>query len=228
VAVGPLALWRRGLPFTGGRAEIAVHPRHVDLADPPDLIDLDEENRPARIGVGTGAAFAGLREYEPGGDLRHIDWAASARSSGELLYVRQFAPALAEDRVVVLDPGRPGPARPEAFDLAIDLAYSFVLAGADLAIDGEPDPVRGAAAARDVLIGLTARAATPAPARTRPGGVVAVVTAWPEHADELRWSYGNEVLIFGIRDRDTVPAAGVVPVTDLASAADAWARMAAR
>jgi uncharacterized protein (DUF58 family) len=232
VAVGPLALWRRRIPFTGGGTEITVHPRHVNLAEAPELIDLDEDSRPARIGVGTGSAFAGLREYEPGDDLRHIDWAASARSGEGDLYVRHFAPALVEDRVVVLDPrlpARPGPGRLAAFEVAVDLVYSFVLAGADLVLDGEQDPVRGQEAARDVLIDLTPRTSGDAEsAAVRPGGVVAVVTASPEHGDELRWAYGREVLILAITGPDSPPPpAHVVPAADLASAADEWSRRAA-
>jgi uncharacterized protein (DUF58 family) len=233
VAVGALALWRRRLPFTGGSAEIVVHPRHVRLADPPDLIDLDEDGRLARIGAGTGSAFAGLRAYQAGDDLRHVDWAASARSADGELYLRQYAPSVAENRVVVLDPGlpgHPGPARLAAFEVVVDLAYSFTLAGTDLALHGEQEPVPGREGALDVLTGLAPRS-TPAGslATVRPGGVVAVVTASPENGEELRRAYGNDPLILGIAGPDSPPApGGVVPVADLAAAAGAWSRWAGR
>lgn len=43
---------------------------------------------------GTGVDFTDLREYEPGDDLRHIDWNVTARM--DALYVRQYV----EDREV--------------------------------------------------------------------------------------------------------------------------------
>ncbi|WP_433364721.1 DUF58 domain-containing protein [Actinoplanes sp. CA-142083] len=203
VAVGPLGLWRWIMSSTGGRAEITVFPRHVELAEPPEVIDPEEDNRPARIGVGAGAALAGLREYEAGDDLRHVDWAASARSSDGALYVRHFTAALAEEHVVVLDPR--GPDRREEFEVAVDLAYSFLLAGIEVALDGETEPV-----GREELIGLTPRTGPPAARRT--GGVVAVITAEPDAEEELRTTYGSQVLILGVGGSGA-----------LADAAAAWA-----
>lgn len=220
VAVGSLGLWRRRLRFTGGQAEVLVRPRHVDLAEPPARIDLDRDDHPARIGAGTGSSFAGLRLYAAGDDLRHIDWAASARSGTGDLYVRHFAPALAEDLIVVLDPRLAAvtmPDRAEAFEVAVDLAWSFVLAGADLTIDGEPEPVRGREAAREVLIALTPRAVlSAAPAASPPGGVVAVITACPADSDRLNRSYGHDVPVLDVTGND------------LAAAAAGWARWARR
>jgi uncharacterized protein (DUF58 family) len=206
-AVGSLALWKRPVRFASRPAELTVCPRHVELARPPDMIRIDEDGPPARTTAGTGAAFAGLREYTPGDDLRQIDWAASARSGDGEVYVRQFAPALTEECVVVLDLGADDP---EAFEVAVDLAYSFVLAGADLAIVGEPEPVRGAGSAREALIRLTP--GTP-PVTGTPGsiGAAVVITASRARGDQLRRAYGRAVPV-------------IVTGSDLAAAARQWAR----
>jgi uncharacterized protein (DUF58 family) len=48
----------------------------------------------ARCSTATGVDFADLREYQPGDDIRHIDWNVTARMDSP--YVRQFV----EDRDV--------------------------------------------------------------------------------------------------------------------------------
>ncbi|SDS87122.1 DUF58 domain-containing protein [Actinoplanes derwentensis] len=208
---GLLGLWRRRIPFTVEPLQVTALPRHVDFGDPPDVVDLEQDGRPARMGAGTGSSFAGLRAYQPGDDLRHIDWAASARSGGGDLQVRHFTPALAEDRAVVLDP-RPA-ADPEAFEVAVDLAYSFVLAGVDLLIDGEPEPMRGLVATREALVGLVPRTAVLR--SSRPPGTVAVITATSDD-QELRRAYGYETVLVGTSG------------TDLAGAAAMWSGLVSR
>ena len=203
VALGPLALWRRPIRFSAARAEIVVRPRHLTLAGPLQMISTDEDGRPVRTAPGGGAAFAGLREYEPGDDLRQIDWAASARS-GDEVYVRQFAPARADESLVVLDPTEVDDL--EAFEVAVDLAYSFVRAGAGLVLAGNPEPVRGAA---EALIQLAPRKPSGGRA-TRPVDATAAITASPARVDALRHAC-----------RPGVPL--IVAGHDLATAAKQWA-----
>src|SRR5688572_26687243 len=59
-----------------------------------------------RLGAGTGASleFQDYRGYAPGDDLRHVDWAAYARS--ELLAVRLYREEVAPRIDVVLDVSR--------------------------------------------------------------------------------------------------------------------------
>jgi uncharacterized protein (DUF58 family) len=203
VAVGPLSLWRRPIRFTAIPAEITIRPRRTPLAGPFEIVSADEDGRPVRAASGGGAAFAGLREYEPGDDLRQIDWAASARSGDGEVYVRQFAPARVDESLVVLDPTEADD--PEAFEVAVDLAYSFVLAGAALVLAGDPEPVRNAA---EALIRLTPR--RPSTGRTgRPVEATVVITASPSRADELRRAYHPGVPL-------------IVAGRDLAAAAEQW------
>lgn len=83
-----------------------------------------------------GDAFYGLRDYQPGDDVRLVDWRATARHAGQLI-VRQYAapdpvPAVLP-HMVVLDvetssyPGRGGES---AFEDAVEIAASLCAAGA--------------------------------------------------------------------------------------------------
>src|SRR5687768_10051569 len=59
-----------------------------------------------RLGAGTGASleFQDYRTYEPGDDLRHVDWAAYARS--ELLTVRLYREEVAPRIDLAIDVSR--------------------------------------------------------------------------------------------------------------------------
>jgi uncharacterized protein (DUF58 family) len=213
-----LGLWRWRRAFVCDPITLTVLPRRVDLAAPP--LTLGEQDRGLTAAVpGAGAAFAGLREYLAGDDVRHIDWAASARSADDVVYVRQFAPSLTDDLIVVLDdhlPDGAGPVEREAFETAVDLAYSFSCVGADLCLAGEPSRCH-AGEAGDRLLWLAPRG-TPG---TAPAGHVAeptvVITAVPARAAELQRVYRPSVPVFRM---------GGAGGTDLAGAQEAWARWA--
>lgn len=217
--VGALALWRWRLPFEATTLSVRVRPRHVALRPPPEHVSDVDDGRPAPIGVGT--VFTGLREYEAGDDIRHIDWAASARApDDDVLYVRQFGPSLADDLLIVLDPAA-GP----GFETAVDLAYSLACAGGHLAVLGRAGVRRGPADAADLLIGLR-----PAPVPvTGLSGAPVVVTTDATRAGALS-ATAALVLAVTAADGPAVGAAGgpVVPVADLAAARTAWDRWASR
>lgn len=59
------------------------------------------QGRPLPVGVSHGLDFDRFAEYQPGMDLRHLDWSLYARS--RRLYVRQFADEGAGTLVIVLD-----------------------------------------------------------------------------------------------------------------------------
>ncbi|WP_433830805.1 DUF58 domain-containing protein [Actinoplanes sp. CA-015351] len=230
--LGPLALWKRKVTFTGGSVTITVRPHHVPLEQLPETTSDDRDGRPASAMFRAGMAFAGLREYEPGDDIRHIDWAASARASDDGLYVRQFAPAVVEEHVIVLDPhflgGPPSPEsareHDEAFECAVDLAQSFVRAGADLVLDGV-DQVYGPESADEALLTVAARpAGTTASPLGRP--VTAVVTADPRRVAELRRAYSphGPILAFTSRRSDIQTGGEDLVITSLDEAAAAWQR----
>jgi uncharacterized protein (DUF58 family) len=213
-----LGLWRRRVRFGGARLELTVLPREIDLARPPETADPEDDGRLATAVGGYGVSFAGLREYQPGDDIRHIDWAASARAADDAVYVRQFAPTLTDDLLVVLDVYRgtiPGGQDP-AFEAAVDLAYSFTRHGADLHL-GDQGRFRAGDEAAEVLLGLTPAdtAGTP-PLVSRPA-VTVVVTATPERAGELTQAYAPAVPVFCI-DEDVE--------ADLSTAREVWGRWA--
>ncbi|MFI5842684.1 DUF58 domain-containing protein [Catenuloplanes sp. NPDC051500] len=218
VDVGALGLWRWRLPFEAAPVRVRATPRRTALGPPPDLLSDVDDGRPAPIGAGTGVAFAGVREYAVGDDVRHIDWAASARApDDDVLYVRQFTPSLVDDLVVVLDPYAVDPA---AFETAVDLACSLAWAGGRLAILGRAGIAHTPGDAEELL--TTLRPA-PVPVTAVPGAAV-VITAVPARAPRLSTCAR---LVFAVGATGG-PGGPVVPVPDLAAARDAWHRWADR
>jgi uncharacterized protein (DUF58 family) len=213
--VDVLGLWRRRLSFTAERLELTVLPRRVDLAPPPETADPEDDGRPATAVGGYGMTFAGLREYQPGDDIRHIDWAASARSADDGVYVRQFAPALTDDLLVILDVYRP--ANDLAFETAVDLAYSFTRSGADLYLAGR-GRFRAGDEAEEVLLSLGPGDAPGTPPLGARAAAAVVVTAAPERAGQLTQAYAPSVPVFTIGARAEV---------DLTAAREVWRRWAA-
>ncbi|MDR7327370.1 MULTISPECIES: DUF58 domain-containing protein [Catenuloplanes] len=206
--VGALALWRWRLPYEATTLTVRVRPRRVALRPPPESVSDTDDGRPAPIGAGTGAVFAGLREYEAGDDIRHIDWAASARAADDdVLYVRQFGPSLADGLLIVLDPAA-GP----AFETAVDLAYSLAAAGGHLAVLGRAGVRHGPGDAEELLIVLRPDPAPPLAAGL-PGAPV-VVTADVTRAAPLR---GTARLVLAVgsgepaTERPGVPAGAGQP-----------------
>jgi uncharacterized protein (DUF58 family) len=111
-------------------AEVAVHPEVVRL---PRL-----GLRPRHTGVyagliatrqgGTGLTFFGVREYQAGDNLRHINWRASARHA-ESLFTNKFQQERATDIGVILDVRR----RSQALTSAAEYFEQSVMATASLA-----------------------------------------------------------------------------------------------
>jgi uncharacterized protein (DUF58 family) len=90
----PLGLLRAEHTYRGDEAAVSVWVRpwaDGSVSSVTARARTDEENTPA-VGnpVLGGAAFHGLRDYEPGDDVRLIDWRATARRAGQLT-VRQYA-----------------------------------------------------------------------------------------------------------------------------------------
>lgn len=101
-----------------------------------------------RLGSGTGSSleFQDYRSYEPGDDLRHVDWAAYARS--ELLAVRLYREEVAPRVDLVLDVSRSMGVTVEKLEaygqLAALLACACVATAADSRVITTPaaDPDR--------------------------------------------------------------------------------------
>ena len=62
---------------------------------------IQVHGRPLPVGVSHGLDFDRFAEYQPGMDLRHLDWSLYARS--RRLYVRQFTDEGAGTLIIVLD-----------------------------------------------------------------------------------------------------------------------------
>jgi uncharacterized protein (DUF58 family) len=103
-----------------------------------------------RLGSGTGSSleFQDYRSYAPGDDLRHVDWAAYARS--EMLAIRLYREEVAPRVDLVLDVSRSMAVRDEkllaAGELAALVACACASTAADSRIittaDGDPPPLR--------------------------------------------------------------------------------------
>ncbi|AEV83585.1 hypothetical protein ACWT_2856 [Actinoplanes sp. SE50] len=194
----PFALWRRQLPFTSEAVHVTVMPRLLPLEAAPPFVDRQEDGRAASL-WGPGVAFAGLREYEPGDDVRHIDWAASARAGDDRLYSRQFAPTLTDSLVVVLDHHAPA-GQAGGFEDAVDLAFSFCRAGASLALStsGRVWPAGAEADAQLLAVQPTTDARVLRPAAR--AGTTVVVTPDPGRRAALQPLFAQDDLILVAAD----------------------------
>lgn len=212
-----VGLWRRRIPHAGGHTAITVWPRRTDLVLFPDNVTREQDGRPATSTAGAGAAFAGLREYHEGDDIRHIDWAASSRATDEILYVRHYAPSVADELLVVIDPYVMVQADPEEFETAVDLAWSFVRAGASLQVLGEESIQYTDATAGDVLLGLVPSVGVAPPVNSTAQNAVLITTTSRRHSlgPTFRISSGS------IADDGCGPP---WQVRTLAEARTAWAR----
>jgi uncharacterized protein (DUF58 family) len=121
--------------------------------------------RAARNRAGAGLEFLDTRNYEPGDDIRTIDWRQSARSRD--LVIRRFRDETAADWFICLDcsasVGWGGRKWPAMVQLATALAYTLLFAGHRVAvllfsdrIRGRCEPGRGAHHYASVLTTLAA------------------------------------------------------------------------
>lgn len=85
-------------------------------------------------GTGTSLEFQEYREYMPGDDIRHLDWAAYARSDS--LMVRLYREEISPRMEVLLDVSRSMATEPEKALLARQMASVFALLSG--AIGGRP------------------------------------------------------------------------------------------
>lgn len=93
--VGPLSI-RKGDPFGLIRRErrlaehidVFIHPRTVMLDTLNAGIPRDLEGQPSGEIVDDDLDFYGLREYEPGDDVRNVHWLSSAKTGS--LMIRQY------------------------------------------------------------------------------------------------------------------------------------------
>lgn len=102
-----------------------VRPRSLRCGLPSGQ-GADEELPTAPRGAGSTAV--GLRQYQPGDDLRRVDWAATARSADDVILVRQGVRPKTSSIMIILDPrpSRRFPGDDQWFEDRVDLAFSLV------------------------------------------------------------------------------------------------------
>ncbi len=131
IQLGPIAvddvdaagLAKRGQVYES-KATLLVHP-HIEPVPEVRILSghdpmMGDQQRQA-LGI-TDEEFDGLREYQPGDDLRKVHWASSARHD-ELL-VRQFQPPRHGRVTLVIDTRPPGDVD-EVLDITTSIAASI-------------------------------------------------------------------------------------------------------
>src|SRR5919108_2736920 len=125
----PLGLTQRDHQVAG-RFELLVHPRVENVSDRP--LTRQFEDPPIRPPVSkpfpSGLEFYGMRDYQPGDDLRRIVWRASARM-GKLM-VREAEQGITDHITIILDTdrgshSRDGEGLSESFEAGIRAAASL-------------------------------------------------------------------------------------------------------
>ena len=95
-----------------GQSELAVYPTPLPLR----RVFFEEAAAPGWRGQetaqvrGSGTDFHGVREYQPGDELRHVHWRTTARTG--TLSVAEYAQGASRDAVIALDLSRAAYARP--------------------------------------------------------------------------------------------------------------------
>lgn len=93
--VGPLRI-RKGDPFglirhektLASRINVFIHPKITRLKTLNAGVQRDLEGQPSGDIVDDDLDFYGLREYQPGDDMRNVHWLSTAKSGG--LMIRQY------------------------------------------------------------------------------------------------------------------------------------------
>ena len=114
----------------GGQSELAVYPaplplRRVFFAEAAAPGWRGQEAAQVR---GSGTDFHGVREYQPGDELRHVHWRTTARTG--TLSVAEYEQGASRDTVIALDLSRAAYARlgagaEDALEAAVTMAVSL-------------------------------------------------------------------------------------------------------
>jgi uncharacterized protein (DUF58 family) len=117
----------RHLTHPEGVARLLVYPK-VFVLDPPGVVSrMLFGNERSRATIGDPSRVAGVREYQAGDPLRHVDWRATARSAS--LLVRVHEPTTAPRVAVFVDlrvPRARGLAPPDLDEFTVSVAASVV------------------------------------------------------------------------------------------------------
>ncbi|MCI1935885.1 MAG: DUF58 domain-containing protein [Bifidobacteriaceae bacterium] len=140
MTIGPLKI-RKGDPLglihherdVSGAQKLFVHPQTVTLSDidSGSLRDLDGESTESI--VDDDLAFYGLRDYQPGDDLRNVHWLTTART--RKLEVRQFQATRRTTVSLCIDLDPTDYRDPMEFEIAVS-AYASI--GAHCLVQSRP------------------------------------------------------------------------------------------
>ncbi|EFA22964.1 DUF58 domain-containing protein [Bifidobacterium gallicum] len=128
--VGPLMI-RKGDPFglmrhehkLAQRVTVFIHPDIVILDRLHAGIPRDLEGNPSGDIVDDDLDFYGLREYEPGDDVRNVHWLSSAKT--RTLMIRQFEATRRTDTSITCDVNPDDYPDSRAFELAVSVHASL-------------------------------------------------------------------------------------------------------
>ncbi|NMM98821.1 DUF58 domain-containing protein [Bifidobacterium olomucense] len=130
LTVGPLRI-RKGDPFGLIRHEkelaehitVFIHPKTVRLNPLNAGVPRDLEGQPSGQIVDDDLDFYGLREYEPGDDVRNVHWLSSAKTGS--LMIRQYEATRRTDTSVTIDINPDDYTTGEEFELAVSIHSSI-------------------------------------------------------------------------------------------------------
>ena len=128
--IGPLSI-RKGDPFGLVRHEkklvdqinVFIHPQTVMLNTLNAGIPRDLEGQPSGEIVDDDLDFYGLREYEPGDDVRNVHWLSSAKTG--TLMIRQYEATRRTDTSMTLDVNPQDYVSQEEFEMAVSVHASL-------------------------------------------------------------------------------------------------------
>lgn len=130
LAIGPLSI-RKGDPFGLIRHEkklvdqidVFIHPRTVMLNTLNAGVPRDLEGQPSGEIVDDDLDFYGLREYEPGDDVRNVHWLSSAKTGS--LMIRQYEATRRTDTALTIGVNPDDYMDAQEFELAVSIHASI-------------------------------------------------------------------------------------------------------
>ena len=128
--IGPLRI-RKGDPFglvrhekeLADRITVFIHPRTVRLDTLNAGVPRDLEGQPSGQIVDDDLDFYGLREYEPGDDVRNVHWLSSAKTGA--LMIRQYEATRRTDTALTISVNPDDYVSSDEFELAVSVHASI-------------------------------------------------------------------------------------------------------
>ncbi|PWG64431.1 DUF58 domain-containing protein [Bifidobacterium callitrichidarum] len=128
--IGPLRI-RKGDPFglirhekeLAERLTVFIHPKTVRLNTLSSGVPRDLEGQPSGQIVDDDLDFYGLREYEPGDDVRNVHWLSSAKTG--TLMIRQYEATRRTDTSVTMSVNPDDYATSQEFEMAVSIHASI-------------------------------------------------------------------------------------------------------